>query len=630
MVKKRFIDKSKSVHYQVVHRSQRDPLLADQESSTYVLKPMPPSYNLLKKGKYDADMPDDEEEYPEFEERDGEYDGSDFSGDDDDFDDDEYDEDEHEGEEEDEKDGEQKGEEVDAVKKGEKTDKKTVRKNHKGKASTEGISSAQLAADPSLYGIFFDDNDNYDYLKHLRPIGGDPSAVFMEPKGLQKKDKSGGIKFVDDDASEALTGQPRKVQFDLPSEAFASTYEERVGMLNRPAVPNMLDVGGAVREVLYALDDEAYVDEAADDDFFAALDADEIPEDYKAEIQEAEARTRAGEDDDEDEEQDGEGGAGQGDWYKEFKKYKKGAEAFSDDDDDDEEGSESQSRNPKWDRRTAETSYSVMSSSTMFRNDKLTLLDDQFDQVLGEYSDDEIGELDAEDPSVRGDNLVSKQRLESMFDEFLDATEVMGHKKRLVTRVDRIGIIDSVRDELKENAKDAIRMYQAGEGYMADSKDADIVMPEEKVRDTWDVETVLSTYSNIYNRPALISERTDKNRSPKIRLKGKLGLPVIEEPHNNKKVAAAAASSPLARQNEVENDSEDEEENQEQPVNKGAARSKEESQAEKKMRKAEVKAEKKSRRVEKKATKTAFKDESKRQGKTFRNVLAQEQSLHIE
>ncbi|KAJ3158098.1 hypothetical protein HDU86_003050 [Geranomyces michiganensis] len=618
MVKKKFIDKAKAVHYQVVHRSQRDPALADADASAYVLKPVPPSYNLLKKGKYEAEVPDDEDEYPHYEERDGEYDNVSDS----DFDDDEFDGAEEEGEDDDEEeDEEDKNEDAKEKVGADATSKPSPdsasSKKTKAKASS-APTSADLARDPSLYGIFFDDNDKYDYVQHLKPIGEDPGAVFMEPKGSQKKDKSGGIKFVDDDASEAHTG--RKVKFDMPSEVFASRYEEQVGMLNRPAAPSMLEVGGDVREVLYALDDEEYVDETADDDFFAALDADEIPEHLQKEVLEAERKARAEAEGGASDEEDGEAG----DWYKHYKKYRKGVDTFESDDDEDDEDDEFDAQSqPRVKRsggaRTAETSFSVMSSSTMFRNDKLTLLDDQFDQVLGEYSDDEIGELDAEDPSVRGDNMVSKQRLESMFDEFLDATEVMGHKRRVVKKIDRIGLIDSVRDDLKENAKEAARMYAAGEGYMnPDADDGEIAMPEEKVRDQWDVETVLSTYSNIYNRPKMISERTAG--TAKIRLKGRLGMPVVDD---------GRKGSPLAASEKENGHDESDDEDREEPVNKGVARSKEETKEEKKMRKAEVKADKKNRRVEKKATKTAFKDEQKRQGKTFRNVLAQEQSLHI-
>jgi len=48
MGKKPFIDKKTARHYEVVHRSQRDPLLADENASKFVLKQVAPSLNLLK------------------------------------------------------------------------------------------------------------------------------------------------------------------------------------------------------------------------------------------------------------------------------------------------------------------------------------------------------------------------------------------------------------------------------------------------------------------------------------------------------------------------------------------------------------------------------------------------------
>jgi len=42
----------------------------------------------------------------------------------------------------------------------------------------------------SLYGISFEDQLEYDYLQHLKPMGEDPSAVFI-PSGPVKVEKEG-------------------------------------------------------------------------------------------------------------------------------------------------------------------------------------------------------------------------------------------------------------------------------------------------------------------------------------------------------------------------------------------------------------------------------------------------------
>jgi protein LTV1 len=53
MVKKKaFINKREATHFQVVHRSQRDPEYYNDEATPYVLKPMVPSKNMLK-GNHD-------------------------------------------------------------------------------------------------------------------------------------------------------------------------------------------------------------------------------------------------------------------------------------------------------------------------------------------------------------------------------------------------------------------------------------------------------------------------------------------------------------------------------------------------------------------------------------------------
>ena len=52
------------------------------------------------------------------------------------------------------------------------------------------------------------------------------------------------------------------------------------------------------------------------------------------------------------------------------------------------------------------------------------------------------------------------------------------------------------------------------------------VHDDEKEEEKWDCETVLTTYSNIYNHPKLIATRS----TPRIRLSNKTGLPLVERP----------------------------------------------------------------------------------------------------
>jgi protein LTV1 len=111
--------------------------------------------------------------------------------------------------------------------------------------------------------------------------------------------------------------------------------------------------------------------------------------------------------------------------------------------------------------------------------------------------------------------------------------------------------------------------------------------------DRLDCESIISTYSNIYNHPAMIG-----NEESKIKLSKKTGLPlgVLQEKEKSKReieriehnIVRVLPDLPLKRD-------------------------KNESKDEKKERKQAIKAHRRERRVEKKINKTAFKEEKKSQ-----------------
>lgn len=194
---KAFIDKSNASHFQIVHRSQRDPKIADDSSSKLVLKPLAPSKNLIRKGKHSLiDIHIPEEQFDS-----GNYDIPIFNQD-----------------------------------------------------------------DPTLHGIYIDENDDYDYMQHLKQIDGDSGSIFIENK-------------------------PKKVVFELPNDIFASQIEDDVGMLNRGSGINNaldLDMDPNIRQVLESLEDDAFVEDDSKGDFFdgivQVLKDDVLPEDYKPEF----------------------------------------------------------------------------------------------------------------------------------------------------------------------------------------------------------------------------------------------------------------------------------------------------------------------------------------------------------
>jgi len=555
MGKKPFIDKKTARHYEVVHRSQRDPLLADENASKFVLKQVAPSLNLLKKGKYELRPEDDEIGYVEdFSENEAYYD---YESVDDEF-------------------SETDIFNVDSE------DEKEPLKDAKGNIIQR---EAGVAA---LYGIDFDDT-KYDYMQHLKVIGEDPTAVFIPSKEEAKKEaKKTGIQFKDDSIDlDDKSNQKKRVTFQLPEEALPSKYEEEVGLMNRED-SDILTANPYVREVLYSLDDPSTIDENMEDDFVLQLNAEPGSDEEEFDMEAAMYGTEEEEDDDDDE------------WaaVRKFKKAQKSEnqENYYDDDDDED------------DRRTGLTGFS-MSSSAMFRNKHLTLLDDRFERVINQYDDDNIGELDPEAPNVRGniDDNDLPEHYDKLFDEFLDSKDVLGKK---VIEKFAGGIpseqIAELREELKTKEFDILKYEeeQSNKKEKVQMIERELSKNEKRERNNWDCETIITTYTNIYNHPKMIKDDTVK----KIHVTRK-GLPIVEK--------------------EI-SEEEEEEEEYEVRENKGIARKRNETKEEKKARKAMVKNAKKERREAKKATKKAFKKEHMKQEKIQKTKEMQERTMKIE
>ncbi|QQP55514.1 LTV1 -like protein [Caligus rogercresseyi] len=112
------------------------------------------------------------------------------------------------------------------------------------------------------------------------------------------------------------------------------------------------------------------------------------------------------------------------------------------------------------------TNYS-MSSSIIRRNEGLKLLDDKFENFYAEYDEINIGSLAwivKEFEKKKAEERTVNPKLENQY-AFVNEDDVEGLKEDFERRV-------QVQDD-----------------------------------DGWDAETILSTYSNIYNHPKLISER---------------------------------------------------------------------------------------------------------------------------
>jgi protein LTV1 len=230
---KPFISGEGSAHYRLVHRSQRDPLQADEEASKMVLQVVPKylkSANSLQHSQAGRVWQGGEEEGARYfdpvtgmektyeEDESPDYDGVDR-------DDGEYSDDEDEEGWEDEEGGAVDGE-------GWETDEEELEQpadstSSKGKAKPTEIEEDKIGQAP-LYGIFLDDRE-YDYTKHLKPIGESTDAVFVPAKTAAPapvKRTGGQLEFKE---------EKKAVRFEMPEGVLPSAYEEEVGLLNRGA-----------------------------------------------------------------------------------------------------------------------------------------------------------------------------------------------------------------------------------------------------------------------------------------------------------------------------------------------------------------------------------------------------------
>lgn len=139
------------------------------------------------------------------------------------------------------------------------------------------------------------------------------------------------------------------------------------------------------------------------------------------------------------------------------------------------------------------TEYS-MTSSVNKRNAQLQLLDERFEKFFENYDEPEIGALDCEE--IEGHLEVNDALMEQCLVEFKRTDELDEYKREWDT--ERIKKLENVDEE---------------------SSDEELV--EVVTEKRWDCESILSTYSNIYNHPKLIEEP----RRQRIRINAKTGVP---------------------------------------------------------------------------------------------------------
>ncbi|KAF8865848.1 Low temperature viability protein [Acephala macrosclerotiorum] len=303
------------------------------------------------------------------------------------------------------------------------------------------------------YGIYYDDTD-YDYMQHMRDLGsGGGEAYFVEAPAPKNKGK--------EKEKQSLEDALRDVSLEdnegslLDEEILPSKNLRRVTYQAQQDVPDALagfqpDMDPRLREVLEALEDEAYVDE--EDDIFGELakDGEEIDEeefeqnafdeDKGWESDVTEKPVKAYKDapvPTADLANDNLEDHGDGAWMEDFSKFKreqksKAPTAPSQSDLQSSVMTTTTNGGRKKKRKGALTnpsSYS-MTSSSMFRTEGLTMLDARFDKIEEQYNEDmdDMASVSAASSTASSVQGPVRGDFDSIMDDFLGNYSMSGKK----------------------------------------------------------------------------------------------------------------------------------------------------------------------------------------------------------
>ncbi|KAI1458473.1 Low temperature viability protein [Annulohypoxylon moriforme] len=314
------------------------------------------------------------------------------------------------------------------------------------------------------HGIYFDDTE-YDYMQHMRDLdsgNGGGEVVFIEADSGNKNKGKGKQKQSLEDALRQLDVQDEERKRDdlfgddfLPSKNLQHlTYQAQQN------VPDAIggfqpDMDPRLREVLEALEDEAYVDD--DEDVFAELAKDgqelddiEFEDEDGWESDDTAKPTKEYKDPSEaldlvpvTNDNNNSEASQNGDWLEDFKKFKKdqskpsAAKQFG-------APSELQSslmttttnggrRKKRKGALTSQSGYS-MTSSSLVRTEQLGILDARFEKIEEQYNEDEFEDGDDETASMSQISSVSsvtgpvRNDFDNILDDFLGGYSMHGKK----------------------------------------------------------------------------------------------------------------------------------------------------------------------------------------------------------
>ncbi|XP_011502756.1 PREDICTED: protein LTV1 homolog [Ceratosolen solmsi marchali] len=253
------------------------------------------------------------------------------------------------------------------------------------------------------------------------------------------------------------------------------------------------------------------------------------------------------------------------------------------------------------------TEYSI-SSNVIRRNKELNFLDNKFEQMYVNYDENEIGDLD-------GDEIEGYLELNSMV--VLQCAEKYEKcQKKNIENITKL-----MQNQMKIFNNEYLSTNE-NEIYF----EKFIANVQEKSK--WDCESIISSYSNTYNNPKLISEQ--KN-SYKMNLNCKTGIPknVLNKGYRNELVTSRFVKHQIEQNNSIKNESDFNRNAITSSVDVFNLRPKNETSEQRKNRKNSIKIYRKQRRNERKANHQIFKKEKKRQEMIIVNTKNEVQGTRI-
>merc|ERR1711876_58994 len=145
------------------------------------------------------------------------------------------------------------------------------------------------------------------------------------------------------------------------------------------------------------------------------------------------------------------------------------------------------------------TEYS-MSSSVIRRNAQLSLLDDKFEEFYAGYDDINVGGLEADE--IEGSRNLSASVKTRQSEE--DQEDIGEHvMSQVLTQYEKDRETERQQIENQDRlVADAVAASMAEENGGVKSSDKQIMeMFEDKPKDRFDCQSILSTYSTLYNHP---------------------------------------------------------------------------------------------------------------------------------